>query len=280
MKKIIVPTDFSDNGNTAMRYAAQMAAEVNATLFLMTVFTVTDTSYSPQKALIEEYNNHIITDMQKQLEESKNALEKEFSIKVETKMYYKNIKEAILECASEEDADFIVMGNRGVKGIEKLLFGSVTTSVIGEGKVPVLAVPIGLEWAGIENILFATENLSTGSNILDPLLSLSSMADATVHVGVYSDEKEDGSELLMEKASVLQLFESNLPNAYKQIKTKTVSLMGNDFENAVDNYIGDNNIDLLVMTTHKRSFWERLFDKSLTKEMAYHTKIPLLAIPH
>lgn len=38
-------------------------------------------------------------------------------------------------------------------------------------------------------------------------------------------------------------------------------------------------IDLLVMTTHKRGFWDRIFNRSMTRSMAYHTIIPLLAIP-
>ncbi|HRP54789.1 universal stress protein [Agriterribacter sp.] len=56
-------------------------------------------------------------------------------------------------------------------------------------------------------------------------------------------------------------------------------LSGNDFENAIEQYINTNGIKLLAMVTYQRSFFERLFYPSISKKMSYHTKIPLLVIP-
>ncbi|WP_297815056.1 universal stress protein [Segetibacter sp.] len=53
----------------------------------------------------------------------------------------------------------------------------------------------------------------------------------------------------------------------------------NEFDDAIERYIKDNGIDMMIMTTHKRSLWKSIFNTSMTKEMAYHTNIPLLAIP-
>jgi len=38
-------------------------------------------------------------------------------------------------------------------------------------------------------------------------------------------------------------------------------------------------IDILAMLTHKRSFTSSIFNRSMTKQMSYHAKVPLLAIP-
>ncbi len=47
----------------------------------------------------------------------------------------------------------------------------------------------------------------------------------------------------------------------------------------MQNYITENNVDILVMVTHKRDFLERIFNPGITRRMSYQTKIPLLAIP-
>ncbi|MFT5166707.1 MAG: nucleotide-binding universal stress UspA family protein [Saprospiraceae bacterium] len=37
-------------------------------------------------------------------------------------------------------------------------------------------------------------------------------------------------------------------------------------------------MDLIVVVTKHRSFWEGLRTKSITKEMVFHTKVPLLIL--
>jgi hypothetical protein len=47
---------------------------------------------------------------------------------------------------------------------------------------------------------------------------------------------------------------------------------------AIEKQIEENHVDMLVMAKHSRSFFDRLFHRSLSKKMAYHTKIPLLVL--
>ena len=57
-------------------------------------------------------------------------------------------------------------------------------------------------------------------------------------------------------------------------------LEGTSIEEALENYINNDSSSMLVMSTHHRGFFSRLFGKSITKQMAYHTTIPLMAFHH
>ena len=61
---------------------------------------------------------------------------------------------------------------------------------------------------------------------------------------------------------------------YQQIDFQL--LYSNNIEDRLQAMIKEDDIDLLVLVTQKRSFFERFFGTSLTKQMVYHTHIPIL----
>jgi nucleotide-binding universal stress UspA family protein len=62
-------------------------------------------------------------------------------------------------------------------------------------------------------------------------------------------------------------------------KWKIVKLPeGESIIDSINNFIETENPDMIVMAKHNRSFFDRLFHRSLSKQMAYHTKIPLLVL--
>jgi nucleotide-binding universal stress UspA family protein len=66
---------------------------------------------------------------------------------------------------------------------------------------------------------------------------------------------------------------------YNEETLTSAHLTGEDFETTLQNFIRENDIDILVMVTYQNTFWSRIFNPSKTKRMSYHTNIPLLAIP-
>ena len=114
---------------------------------------------------------------------------------------------------------------------------------------------------------------------LIPILNLAKLEAALVHVVVFTDtdDKDLGDYLVHGK--LLNAYQQTLPARYMDVKFKTEHLEGKEFENTIEQYIKRSNIDMLVMTTHKRSFWDSIFNWSMTKAMSYQINIPLLAIP-
>jgi nucleotide-binding universal stress UspA family protein len=57
-----------------------------------------------------------------------------------------------------------------------------------------------------------------------------------------------------------------------------VELEKGDVLQSINNYVETEHVDLLVMAKHNRNFFDRLFHRSLSKKMAFHTQIPLLVL--
>jgi nucleotide-binding universal stress UspA family protein len=56
-------------------------------------------------------------------------------------------------------------------------------------------------------------------------------------------------------------------------------LEGKDFEIAIDKYCNKNEVDMIAMFSYPKSFVEKILRRSVTKRMAFHSIIPILAIP-
>jgi nucleotide-binding universal stress UspA family protein len=280
MQKILVTTDFSDCSTQAINYAINLAEEANAEVIILNVFTNVDTTFSDRKELVNEYNHTIALGIEEQLNELQQRLfSKNAKAKVSVKLYRGPVQDSILQCAADERVDVIVMGTRGASGLRKLLIGSTTASIIGNTTVPVLAIPKEAKWQGLRNILFASRHLTVDSKVLMPIMEFARLDGAMVHVVTFTDTDDTDVADYMEHGRLLNLYHQQLPERYKDIKFKTEHLEGSEFDEAIQHYINENKIDMMIMTTHKRSFWESLFNSSITKNIAFHTTIPLLAIP-
>ena len=279
MKKILVPSDFSNNAQKAVDYAVAIAEKADAEIILLNALAVVDTTFSSRKAVFEEYNNSLAADMREQLKDLQQTVEKKSSVKITTKFFKGSIADSILKCAVDEDVNLIVMGTRGASGIERMLWGSTTAGIIGNTTIPVLAIPRGLEWKGLKNILFATRHFEADDKTLIPILKLAQLEAALVHVAVFTDTDDNDLSGYLEHGRLLNAYQQTLPAKYKDVKFKTEHLEGKEFEDTIEQYIKGYDIDMLVMTTHRRSFWDSMFNRSMTKSMVYQINIPLLAIP-
>jgi nucleotide-binding universal stress UspA family protein len=57
-----------------------------------------------------------------------------------------------------------------------------------------------------------------------------------------------------------------------------VELEKGDIIQSINGYVDEKQVDMLVMAKHNRNFFDRLFHRSLSKQMAFHTHIPLLIL--
>lgn len=279
MKKILVPTDFSNNATKAVDYAVAIAEKAGAEIILLNTLAVVDTTFSSRNAVFEEYNNALAADLKEQLKGLQQTVEKKSTVNITTKFFKGGIADSILKCAIDENINLIVMGTRGASGIERMLWGSTTAGIIGNTTIPVLAIPKGAEWKGLKNILFATRHFEADDKTLIPILNLAQLESALVHVAVFTDTDDEDLSDYLKHGRLLNTYQQTLPVRYKDVKFKTEHLEGKEFEDTIEQYIKGYDIDMLAMTTHKRSFWGSMFSRSMTKSMAYHINIPLLAIP-
>ncbi len=279
MKKILVPTDFSPNAVRAIDYAVQIAKLNQATIHIIHAcdhLYALDMGYVLSK---EDYNKKITVEAFNKLEIIKKSIEETEKVLVNTQLYSGAVNDTILVAAQEHNADLIIMGTLGISGIKDKIFGSQTAAIIGNSTVPVLAIPLEYDWSPPSKFLLAINHFDEVSEVLYPAFDLAKVFSAEVRLTVFTDVGSVAASDYLEDAREISFAEEKLKKKYSNIDIKTEHLSGRNFEESINEYINSNQVDLLAMTTHKRSFIESIFNRSITRKMSYHSKVPILAIP-
>jgi nucleotide-binding universal stress UspA family protein len=148
IKKIIVPIDGSEHSDRAMCYALDLAEKYSAEVKLLSVAQpvvamgqvyLTQPMMSPTSTTL--YVKEIEVAHEKMLEEAlKKAEETKPTIKLSKHLVNGRPADTIVEIASKENFDLIVMGSRGTGGIKEFFLGSVSDRVADQASCPVLLV--------------------------------------------------------------------------------------------------------------------------------------------
>jgi len=273
MKTILVPTDFSKNASYALNYAIELAKQENAKLILLHAYHIDYTnSYVPANLIEKEIQ---------EAEQKSNAHLKTLTTKV---THAGNIKceyistqdfavDAILSTIKEKNIDLVVMGTKGASGLTEVIFGSNTAKVIEKATCPVIAVPENALFKTIKKITYASDYHNSDMEALKKVLELAKPFKAQLNVLHITEKKH----LTGDEKQKMQKF---MDEVQKKIKYNNLSfqvLHGEDIEQKLEEYLEDESTDLLVMSTHHRNLLDKLFNTSITKKLAFHTKVPLMA---
>lgn len=139
-KKILIVADDSPSAIKAIEYGYALAREVQAQVALLYVVENAltegnvDAGIFPDQAearLKEECQNFL------------QQMEQQYGHAVNTTRLTPegDIRNIAIEMASDWHADLMVMGTHGRTGLNKLLMGSVTDSVLHKSSIPVCIVP-------------------------------------------------------------------------------------------------------------------------------------------
>ncbi len=279
MKRILVPTDFSACANNAVDFAVQSVKILPVEVMLVHSFELTGNTYTDYMGVNREFNQTLLLEANHEFARVKSVIKETENVVVESYVSTTSLNESILSLTNEKEIDFIVMGTSGASGLKEKLWGSKTAAVIGKSHVPVLAIPIDYRWKKPARILLSTNHFEKDPALLNILFKLAALYQAEVEVAVYTDEESDIAITFLEHARRIPEYEKELRAQYKDESIVVTQLYGKDFESALQDHILQNEIDILAMVTYQRKFPDNLFRPSATKKMAYHTKIPLLAIP-
>jgi nucleotide-binding universal stress UspA family protein len=278
MKKILVPTDFSSCATNALDFAAQSAKIIKAELTLLHVFDMADYVYPETVGADLDYRQSMLNEVTDQLLELKNEIGRKDGITISTSVYEGTVTEGILQTIDDLGIDFVVMGTSGASGLKEKLIGSETAAIIGKAKTPILAIPDEYKWKKPEEIVLATNHFEDDPVILDFLFELAYLFSANISAIVFTD-KDDKAIVVIEHTKNAFDYEKMLKEQYRVEKFFVKELIGNEFENTIEQYIVQNKVDLLAVVTYKKTFIDRLLHPSIAKKMSYHTKIPLLVFP-
>jgi nucleotide-binding universal stress UspA family protein len=138
-KRILVPVDFSDHSAKALETAIELAKTFSGSVHLLHAYPINTAVYPYGMILTEQVEREIREAAQRQLEEW-TAKATAAGVEAEGQITPASASQAIFERAQELNADLIVMGTRGISGLQHVLLGSVAERTIRLASCPVLTV--------------------------------------------------------------------------------------------------------------------------------------------
>jgi nucleotide-binding universal stress UspA family protein len=278
MRKIILPTDFSDNGYNAVRYAVQLFKDVRATFFLLHTYTPPfyHTEYVLQSPAQFGLGDVLRENAQTRLEAEKKKIEDEFQNSKHTFIVhtaFNILVDEVWETVKNEKGDLVIMGTQGATGAKEILLGSHTVHVIKKATCPVIAIPSQFEYENPSEILFPTDyEVNYQEKQLKILLDIAKTHISSIEV--------------IHVSSGYDLTENQLKNKQKldAILGKTAHLF-HDLPNqgvieGINTIRMKKRMNLLVMIQNKHTFLERLFIEPIIKKIGFHVTIPFMVIPY
>ena len=273
MKTILIPTDFSAIAKNAMHYGAEMALAHKAKMILFHVYQLPIVMGEIPVAIpsMEE----IEAEGMDALEKLKKHLQNKYSedLKIECQIKTGFVTDSICEIAEEIKADLIVVGMQGAGFITEKIIGSNTTSLIQKSKIPVLAIDKHAHFKSIENILFASdyEELEN-KDTLAPLLDLTKTFNANLHI-LHVEKKNNKGQTITKAVEGIKL------NRYFEGITHEFHFIdSDDVLEGIHKFIEKHPVDMIVMIPRSHSFLDKLLNEPHSKQMAFHTHLPLLTI--
>lgn len=272
MKKILVTTDFSVNSKAGIKFAIQMSLQEKVKLtFFHSYYIMRPTSWADSKFVA--YEKAEVAKLQTQLTNFVRSVYK--SMKVDFKNVDCVLSEAInadsniRDYAKKHKFDFICISTRGAGKLKKL-FGTNTSTIIKNSRVPVIAVPSNFKVGKLRDIIYASD-----LEDLDKELK--------VVIDFNKDLKANIELLHFDFPAELQKKEKAMEAAKKKFSKQKIKLhlenvnIAESFLTNLENAIRKSKPSLLVMFRHtQQSFFDRIFVPSYSAEFSYTSKVPLL----
>jgi nucleotide-binding universal stress UspA family protein len=273
MKNILVATDFSHTAQNAANFAVKFAHALHANLLLIHVYMPPVPPGDFQYAAIPAYDIDMQAENKKMLdEEAKRLASIKANIKIEKLLQSGIPSNEIAAVAKAQNCDFVIAGTNGETNTIDKLIGSTASAIARTSEKPVLIIPQHCDYQQIKKIVFAAD-YSAHNNASSLQIIKNLTADLSAELMVLHILKP-GYELNVEEVAGKKKVEdafSFLPNSFKTV-------IHDNVEEGIHEFLKNNTAHLLVMVAHKHSFFERLFNATHTKQILYKTNLPLLIL--
>lgn len=277
MKKILFPTDLSAAAERAFIYALHLADHMGAELITLHVYQKPEVRGGGLPHTLSEFYESYDLDEFKNFKDSipvlRDIQQKEgfAALSVQHLLKPGRTVETVLKVAKEEGAEMIIMGTTGARGLKEIFMGSVAGEVLENANCPVLAIPEKADFDGeIDDIAFAVSYKDEEVVAFKKLVEICGSFNAKIHcVNVDLSHTEF-------YRNEMEAFKSKLPTYGN---TTFEVIQSTDIKEGLTRYMETHAVDVLVMVTHKRNFFQELLRYSHAKEMSYHCNMPLLSIP-
>jgi nucleotide-binding universal stress UspA family protein len=270
MKKILIPTDFSDCAQNALRFAIEIAKNTKAKIMVFHAISETKDPIFTQECEFLPASEVKKTELRESLEKIKWEFPELRKLDYEFVLKHGDISVELHQAITDKSLDLILLGTKDNTDQQSLTPGNKAYEVIKAANCPVLTIPEKAKIGKINNIAFATdfEKLSN-HGVLNTFKLFADAFKAKVHiVHVCQDIEEAISKAEAEEAEIEYYFETT-EHTYNYV-------LNIDLEKGLSDYINKNKIDILA-AIHKRPNSNDV-NPSLVNKLSLFSEVPFLTV--
>ncbi|WP_343539523.1 universal stress protein [Sphingobacterium thalpophilum] len=273
MSKLLIPVDFSENARVAADYAAQIVQHTDDEITLFHSFTSHVNKFANAKHLVDPTEEEAHAKMQSLVAE---LLQKYPSIKISTLFANGILSESLEKQEIKESYQTVIMGTKGATGLESVLIGSNTYDVIKESRIPVLAVPKNAIKLKKDNIALLT-NFKPGE--LEVLKQAIPLYGKNFHLQlIHINKNELDINILDDKLKkwIEQIVvETGIEDISYIVKSPSYFAGSREnIANGIHTIIRDEDIDVILITKSRKTFFQNIFTENIVKHMAFEIEVP------
>ncbi|MGK7389469.1 MAG: universal stress protein [Candidatus Cyclobacteriaceae bacterium M2_1C_046] len=267
LKHILIPVDFSDEALNAVEEAAYIAKEQKAKVTLLHAYLIPGYSGGmAYETFIPPVDEHIEL-INKQIDDFSKDISALRGLQVDKVAVPGSIQDVIGAYTEDNHVDLVVTATRGASGFKAFLLGTQSERIEDEVKCPVLVIPDGKHVKPGMKLALAHDyksNLTTEQ--VNVLKNFQVLFNLSVHV-VHVEEKEENLAI-----------EDSIKENLHILNPQFHHVLNDDVEKGLNEFVKQQDIGLLSIIYHDHGFLNRLFGKSTSRQLTYHTEIPLLVL--
>jgi nucleotide-binding universal stress UspA family protein len=272
MKNILVPTDFSEQAENALKVAAQFAKTYNADIYLLHMLELPMQLIDPTSNNRSQNLPESLFFMKLAHKRFEEVLESDYleGVNVHETVHFHDAFEGIMEVSKEHNCDLIVMGSHGATGFKEMFIGSNTEKVVRYSEIPVLVIKQELPNFRVDNFIFATDFSEETKKPFNEAVKFANKINANIHL-VYINTAN--------KFKTTEEAEKKMSNFLEGMESKTFNLhIYNDrtIEEGILNYAQSIDAGLIGISTHGRKGLAHFFNGSLSEDIVNHAKRPVI----
>ena len=273
MKKILVPTDYSDLSEYALNLANTVAEHTDALIYVLKVVSAPGEALFDENGILIDSGSFDVSALEAEKEENLshiNTWADKSNLPVHAAVRIGHLQDQILHFIDKEQIDLVVMGTHGASGIKELIAGSVAERLVKDASIPVLTLKCDRSDINMEDIILASHFEHIGPGKLDVIKKLQKAFGATLHLLKVNTPKDfvNSRDLLRQMQDFVA--ENGLED------TDFSVYCANDVAEGITNFAEDQGIDLIALATHGRSTLSRVVKKSISKKLVNHVSHPIL----
>ena len=273
MKRIIVPVDFSNHSEFALKAAATLAKKHNAEILALHMLEIGAVTMSESAVQLQEMTIFHLKLAEKNFN---NFLTKEYlkGIKVTPIIKHFKVFSEVNTIAEKNNADVIVMGSHGSSGFKEVFVGSNTEKVVRSATIPVLVVKNEQKNLNFDDVVFALDFSEKSVEAYKKAMKvLNTLADNIhlVHINTPFTDFMSSSEIEKKVVNFLEKAEGNIS------KLNTINYVADyTIEKGIFNFSNIVGGDLIAVITHGRKGFAHYFSGSVSEDVTNHATLPVI----